>query len=476
MNLLLLALSAQAGTITLTPGDEIEAKTRELGPGDTIVLEGGVYEVERTLVWTAPGTADQPVLIEGKVGGTEVVIRSKGSGAVAVLRDSSFVTVRNIAFEGGEGWEEARQVGFRIANSTDVSFQSNRIRRMQLTGLDIDGNTRNITVLHNRIHDLVDGNGILVGCSDASCWLQDGLIAENLIHDLGGDYVTGIRLEHGTQNVEVRDNVLFRIGTADGTDGIFAGSTESGPPNLIHGNAIWDVYDDGIWIEGSAVVRNNVVHLTGGVGIGTRNTDRNGLSNVVISHNTVVFTGDWSVWLQDWFHQDGMVFANNAVANPIGRGLRYLGQWDEGDASTNHITNNHVTGWVDGLDEELFPHAVVPGAGLADFMDPDGLDFYPVQHSDLVNGGDSSGASWVPEVDFNGTRRQGDAPDVGAYEWNGAGNPGWPLQEGFKELEVDERGSTALSRGCCNKKDQPSEAVLVLPLALLWAGRRRRRA
>lgn len=472
--LLMLALTAHAGTVTLSPGDDVASKTQGLGPGDTIVFTGGVYEIDETLRWEAPGTAEQPIVIQGRLEGTEVILRSTGSGPIAELRDSSHVVVRNITFEGADGWEELGQSGFRIRESSDVTFEGNRIRRTQYTGLTISGNTSNLTVVRNRIQQTVDGSGIQVGCGDASCWMQDSLVAENLIHDLGGDYITGIRLEPGTQNVEVRDNVLFRIGTEDGCDGIFTSSTESGPPNRIHGNAIWDVTDDGIWIEGAAVVRNNIVHLTGGVGIGSRNTDRDALSNLVVSHNTVVLTEDWSIWLEHWFHRDGMVFANNLVANPTGRALRYVDSWDEGDSSTNHLSTNHVTGLVDGLDAELFPGAVVPGAGLADFMDPEILDFYPVTHSDVVNGGDPSGESWVPERDFNGTPRQGDAPDVGAYEWNGPGNPGWALQEGFKQLQTEDRGSVEVSRGCCKKKDEPSEALIVVPFGLLWALRRRR--
>lgn len=473
--IVLLALTAHAGTVELSPGDDVASKTRYLGPGDTVTFAGGVYELDETLVWEAPGTEDEPITIQGRDDDVEVVLRRSGSGVVAILRDSAHVTVRNLSFEGAEGWEDAGQVGFRIQDSSHVAFEGNRIRQVEHTALDVDGDNSDVRIVGNRIHDTTDGSGILVGCGDASCWLERGVIAGNLVHDLGGQWITGIRLDHGTQDVEVRDNVLFRIGTGDGADAIFAGSTEGGEPNTIEGNALWDVVDDGIWIEGSAIVRNNIVHLTGGVGIGARGGDRDGLLNTVISHNTVVLTGDWAVSLEDWYYRGGMVFANNLVANPTGRGVRYLDDWGDGDPTSNHLVANHVTGLVEGLDAEVFPSAVVPGAGLSDFVDPDGLDFYPVQHSAVLNSGDTSGQSWVPERDFNGTPRQGDAPDVGAYEWNGPGNPGWPLQEDFKGVEVEERDSVEVSKGCCKKKEEPSEALVVVPFGLLWALRRRRR-
>ena len=62
-------------------------------------------------------------------------------------------------------------------------------------------------------------------------------------------------------------------------------------------------------------------------------------------------------------------------------------------------------------------HWVVPGGGYADFVDTENWDFYPNGDSDLVNSGDPSSEAWVPETDFNGVPRDGDAPDVGAYEF-----------------------------------------------------------
>ena len=42
--------------------------------------------------------------------------------------------------------------------------------------------------------------------------------------------------------------------------------------------------------------------------------------------------------------------------------------------------------------------------------------------------------------------RDGAAPEVGAYEFSGEGNPGWLIQEGFKEFAVieEEVGGTEL--------------------------------
>ncbi len=48
-------------------------------------------------------------------------------------------------------------------------------------------------------------------------------------------------------------------------------------------------------------------------------------------------------------------------------------------------------------------------------------------------------ADYVVDVDFNGTARNG-AADVGAYKFDQAGNPGWAIQAGFKQIDATSTG------------------------------------
>lgn len=470
---ILLTLAAHASTISLSPGDDILAKTQGLGPGDEVFFNAGVYEIDQPIVWEGLGTAEQPIVLSGPDKGGEAIIRLTEGWTVAQVRDSAFLTLRNLTFEVGDNWEEVSATGLRVAGSTDITIEGCTIRNVASTALRIDGNGANFRVVRNHIHTTLDGSGIYVGCGDASCWLQDSVIAENQIHDLGGDHVTGIRLEHGSQNIEVRDNVIYRVATLEGGDGISMGSTEFGPPNLIVGNIIWEALDDGIWLEGAARVHNNIVFSVGDVGIGSAESSRGGLMDLVISHNTVVNTGGDGIYLEDWFHQEGMVFTNNAVANPIGYGFRYRDSWEEGETTSNYISSNHVTGLVTGFDLTLYPDWVVPGGGLSDFVDAENWNFYPARTSGLVDVADPAGEAWVPETDFNGAPREGNAPDVGAYEWSGATNPGWTVQEGFKELGYTGVGGEAIPSGCCGKKQDGGQSWVLLPLLGLLLRRRR---
>ena len=92
----------------------------------------------------------------------------------------------------------------------------------------------------------------------------------------------------------------------------------------------------------------------------------------------------------------------------------------------------------------------------------------------LLNTADPSGEHYIPEIDFNGVPRDGAAPEIGAYEWDGANNPGWQIREGFKTYDLDSNVSEeVVSEGCCANNDSPEKALVLLPILLL-AHRRRR--
>ena len=86
----------------------------------------------------------------------------------------------------------------------------------------------------------------------------------------------------------------------------------------------------------------------------------------------------------------------------------------------------------------------------------------------LIDNADPSGSAYIPQYDFNGVAREGDTPDIGAYEYNGLGNPGWTLQEGLKSFELTGRQDDTKVGGCQGN----AAALLLLPLA--FVGRRRR--
>lgn len=466
---MIFVLSAFAASVSVAPGDDLQALSSSLGPGDLMVFQDGVYELEGQLSITATGEEGNHVQIVAQEG-TTPILRAIAGSSVFELRDAQFVTVRGLTFEGGELWETEGGRGVTLRNASNVVFEDNIVRNTRQSLLVLDGDGSLVTVRRNHLHHSSDGHGLYAGCGDGSCWLSEAVIEQNLIHDYGiGDNLRyGIVLDNGSQGNRVADNVLHTAG-----HGIRVESTQLGDPNFVEGNAVFDGLGDGIQVTGAARVRNNVVFQMGGVGIASSNHENDDLSDAVISYNTVALTTGWAVRLDDWANRDGMVFSSNAIANITGRGFLY--DSDEED-TTNYVTNNVISGLVEGVDITLYPDWYVPGAGTADFADVEAWDFYPVSASELVGAADPAGEAWIPDTDFNGADRNGANPTVGAYEWDGGNeNPGWLIATGFKELGTSSGpGSTEIPKGgCCKGKSDGTEAMIFLPL--LAFGLRRRR-
>ncbi|MCB9759594.1 MAG: right-handed parallel beta-helix repeat-containing protein [Alphaproteobacteria bacterium] len=460
---------AFAASVTLNPGDDVAALTSSMGPGDEIVFNGGTYTLESPLSWTGEGTESDPILISA-AGSDEVILEGPGINDYIVrISDSSYMEVTGLTLSADPSNEDVQTGGFRVSGSNHITLQDNELGDLSRTAIYLAGDNSAITIQDNHIFDATNASGIYAGCGDASCWLQDSEIVGNWIHDLPSDRGYGVAIDNGGQNNQILDNVMYNLGYR----GVLINSTEYGEPNVVEGNVMWGIASIGLQLQGSGVVRNNVVFNVEGYGIYSQDS-RDSLEALVISHNTVANTDDWGIYVQHWAGRPDMVLANNAVANPTGKAFHA----GEGEIDLdNYISGNVLTGFVEGLDP-LEGHFTA-GSGFADFMDAAGWDFYPSGASSLLGVADPAGDAWVPTLDFNGLERDGTAPDVGAYERNGSSNPGWAIQEGFKEFADDQTIDPGNQvGGCCERsKDAPSEdALFWLPLlGLGWSLRRRPR-
>lgn len=468
MTLLLLPV-ATATTIELSPGSDVAALTAALQPGDEVLFAPGTYPVPSPIDWTGLGTETSPITLKVK-GEGEAVLELATGWTVAQLHDASWWVVEGLTFRTAETNPDSAY-GFYVSTTDNVVIRDCEFGPTSSTSVVLTGNTTALTFEHNHVHDSLSGSGVYVGCYDGSCWAQDSLIANNWVHGTTADYTYGIVLANGNQGITLRDNVVYDIKYG----GIAVSSTEYGDPNVVEGNAVWNTTDYGIGVFGSAQVRNNVVFLTGQEGIYSANNDRDTLGTAAITHNTVADTAGFGIYLESWAGRENMVLANNVVSNPTGYGL---GAAKGGIDDTNYLSTNYVTGLVYRFD--LYAGGTTPyfpGGGGTDFADPEAWDFYPAQGSLLIGSADEASAAYVPGTDFNGAPRDGDAPDVGAYEWDGAGNPGWVVKEGFKDLDAYTGGNDdVLGGGCCQGKEETDkQALLLLPLAGIGAGLRRRR-
>jgi hypothetical protein len=471
---------AWGATLELVPGDDLVGLSESLQPGDELVLADGLYQVRGQIVWSVLSTEDAPLTMrpaEGAEPVIELIPDEKGAydNDILQIEDSSWVVVEGITFQGSVDWTDDTQNhrGVQIVNSSHVTLSGVTVMQTGDHSLYLAGTNSNITVQDSHIHSTLSGYGVYVGCSDASCWTSDSRLTNNWIHSIGGESSWSVYLAHGSQGITLSDNVIY--GSAG--YGVYMGSTEYGDRNIFEGNAVWGLSGYGLYVQGGARIRNNILFNIDGTGIYSRDPERGTYSDLIISFNTVAQTTGWATLLEDWYEQFGMVLANNAICNPTGYGLYYeMPTIDTATpASDNVVTSNVACGLVDGLDE--FPDAVTPGAGYSDFVDVETWDFYPASSdSILVGTADPAGDTYVPEADFNGLARDGDSPEVGAYEWSGTGNPGWAIQEGFKEFgEGREVIEETVGGGCCQDDGSGSAALLLTPLIAIGALRRRRR-
>ena len=458
--------AALAASVTLNPGDDVASLTSSLGPGDEVVFNEGVYELESRITWSEVlGTESSPVTIRGE---GEVVIEMVGTDKrLLVLQDSSWVSLSNLSLRGGEAWQDNNTTAIEINGGDNISVQDCLVEQFMGLGVYIHGDTSELAIVGNEIREMGDNTAIYAGCGDASCWMQDSLIELNWIHGLQGHNDYAVYIDHGGQGNAVLDNVIY-----DGAyRGILVRSTEFGEPNVVEGNAIWGLEHTALYAQGAAVVRNNLVFNTGSVGLRASDPGRGTYSDLVFSHNTVVDTGEYGIQIEDWAGASGMVLANNAVSNPTGYAM--YAPTDEIDED-NFVVGNVATGLVQGFDH-LAGHFEA-GGGDRDFVDAPGWDFYPSSDSYLLGAGETSGSAWVPETDFNGAPRDGAGPDVGAYERVSEDNPGWAIQEGFKEPGYDAGPELEdVGGGCCSEDGSGAQAALVLPLLVFGLRRRRDR-
>lgn len=477
-----LSPAALALTVEVSPGDDIATITSSLAAGDEIVFTDGVYPLTSNITITGAGTADAPIVLRAADGADPVLELSANeegnwSSVVVYMTKASFVEIRGLHLRGGTGWDAdgTSFYGITLSETTDVTLDDLEVSRTGRSSIALSNNNTRVTIRRAHLHDTRDGDGITAGCSDASCFLVDSVIDNSWIHSIRGDR-HAIYLAHGSQGNTVRDTVIYDLDYR----GIYLGSTEFGQPNTVEGNAIWQLGDWGMTIYGAARVRNNLVFMGEGGGIYTADPGRKAYEDVVISYNTVADTADFAFEARDWTNAPGVVLSSNAFCNPVGLGasiqreLQDTGVTDLADAL---ITNNVICGLVEGIHEE--DGELLPGGGWNDFEDIEGWNLYPTSDAVVLDAGDPASAAWVPETDFNGTTRPGDAPDAGAYEWTQDGNPGWVIQEGYKSLDPAANVPPEVLGGCCKKDGKANGAdtgaAFLLPLGALVGIRRMRR-
>lgn len=426
---------AQTGgrSLELRPGGSFEAAVESLQPGDTLTVFPGTYTDSGRIGISVRGSAAAPVLIKGAEGQPKPVITRLTGTAVQNtinIEGASHLTLRGleIAGNGGDGINMSGGPSFITLEDLDIHDVD--------VGINFRSSMNNITVRRAHIRRTGigggTGEGMYVGCNDATCIVRDSLIENNWIHDAlpGTTQGDGIEVKVGSHSNVIRDNVIYNMPYP----GIFVYGTGSNPVNVVEGNVIWNCLE-GIYAVADAVVRNNIV-IGSGTGLSLySHVQVAQMKNVTAVSNTLYDNTD-GLYVRWGGTVSNMVLANNAIYSPGKTAVNAGGSFGVGAA----MRANYVQGGSSiAIDGARFYDG---GTAASSFVDAANKDFWPRSGSILIARGNASDA---PGNDFNGASRS--APvDIGAYESEGqAANPGWRIVEGFKAVGAGGAGGSDTS-------------------------------
>lgn len=425
MATLLLALAgplcAQTRTINLMPGSSFETAVEALQPGDTLVVHPGTYADSGRISISVRGTAAAPVLIKGADGQPKPVITRPAGAAVQNtinIEGAAYLTIRGLEItgNGGDGINMSGAPSFITLEELDIHDVD--------VGINFRSSMNNITVRRNQIRRTGIGNGtgegMYVGCNDATCAVRDSLLEYNWIHDAlpGTTQGDGIEVKVGSHSNVIRHNVIHNMPYP----GIFVYGTGANPVNVVEGNVIWNC-GEGIYAVADAVVRNNIV-IGSGTGLSLYSHAQVAQMKNVTAVNNTLYDNNDGLYVR-WGSVSNMVLANNAVYSPGKTAVNAGGSFGAGATVVANLVQGGSSMALDAT------RLIDGGTAAAAFVDAGNRDFWPRAGSVLL---DRGSATQAPNTDFNTTTRA--APvDVGAYEALGlAANPGWRIVAGFKVL------------------------------------------
>lgn len=409
-----------AETREIGPGEDLQLAVDALNPGEELVLHAGTYVLPSRLSIYQK----QAIVIRANdVNPRPVIKYPTNDQNVIEVEDSRDIALRGLEVTGGSH-------GIRLYNSSFITVEDCHIHHtgdVALSANRPNDTYEHLVIRHNHIR-YTDGAGagIALGCNQDACRVFDSLVEGNYIHHTDGPNVTqgtGIGIGEGSYQNTVRDNVIH---DTKAYPCIITDSTRGkGGPNVIERNFLWDCHDHGIQATADAVIRNNIILRASWDGIRSHPHENGTPSNLEITHNTILAPTNNAIRIDRM--TGPVVIANNALFAEVGNAIEI----NEGDTTQLTVTGNIGSGGTIGIPEGGFDG----NASIA-------IDLQAASYGALPQNVFPSEVSALRDMavpvsavadDFDTTPRDG-APDVGAYEWQPGGNPGWTLAETFKQI------------------------------------------
>jgi hypothetical protein len=420
---------------------EFQAAIPGLLPGDALIVEEGEYRMTHLDIRDISGTAAEWITIQAE---GDVVIR-------AYSTSSNAVEIRNVhylEFVGFEIWSEVSPSveiidGIKIqADSSYIVFDQLYIHHVSGNGISVFADCHHLTLTNSEIAHC-HGSGLYWGYPGRDI-VHNVLIKRNYIHHCPSDASRtthyGIQYKGWSYRALIEDNVLHDVG---GTQRcgivVYYGRNPlqgdaPGDVNIVRGNVLWNCRNEGITAMSDALVENNIVFdAEYGINLQTYSDESfagpNFVENLTVRSNTVFRCSSRCISVSGWGSVGSNVSLTGNAAYQDTPGKTAIGG-STGAAVSSANVHYGTCGLSSGC---------IAAGGLSDFagVTPSAtvpnLDFYPAAGSALLDRLSVPGE--YAATDFNWTARpHNGAADAGAYERTGAGNPGWHIVPGFKEV------------------------------------------
>ncbi len=330
----IIPFETEAKTLRVNNVYDLSISISSLEPGDTLIVEAGEYKVSTLNIKNIAGSPGNPITI-------------KAEGTVTLLGisyDSNVVDMKEVHYLNFEGFSITSQAnqnddidGINISGeySSNINFDDLNIHDVSGNGISVFVAQANNINLRNSEISNTTGGALDLGYPGKYI-ISDSIIEDNYIHHtpkLEIDKTShAIQVHGGSYGIQILDNILHDVGGLDQSGiAVYYGKTpEKGDldadKNIVRGNIIYNIRNEGITAGSDALIENNMVLNTKyGINIQTYSDEsfggKNYVENLNIKNNITFNCDEVCLNVSDWGYTGGNVsfVGNEAYQDYVGK-------------------------------------------------------------------------------------------------------------------------------------------------------------